>query len=78
MRYDWRGNSVVVVHNFASQPRAVRLRVGVDRGDRLVGLLGEEESRAGKTGVHRLALDAYGYKWYRVGGFNYALRRARQ
>ena len=78
LRYDWRGNSVVILHNFAEQPRAVRIRVGVDQGDRLVGLLGEDESRATKSGAHRIALDAYGYKWFRVGGFNYALRRDRQ
>ena len=77
LRYDWRGNSVVVVHNFAEQPRAARIRVGVEGGDRLVSLLDEAEGRAGKSGVHRLALDAYGYAWYRVGGLNYALRRKR-
>jgi maltose alpha-D-glucosyltransferase/alpha-amylase len=78
MRYDWRGNSVVVVHNFSAQPSAVRVRVGVDGDDRLVSLLAEEESRADASGVHRLTLDAYGYNWYRVGGLNYALRRKRQ
>ena len=77
LRYDWRGNSVVVLHNFSDQPRAVRLRVGVEGGDRLVSLLGDEESRAGKAGTHRLALDAFGYAWYRVGDLNYALRRSR-
>ena len=75
LRYDWRGNSVVVVHNFAEQPKAVRIRVGVEAGDRLVDLLAEEESRADAAGVHRLTLDAFGYRWFRAGGLNYAARR---
>lgn len=78
LRYDWRGNSVVVVHNFADHPQMVRLRPGVERGHLLVDLIREEESRAGASGVHRLALDAYGYRWFRVGGLNYALRRDRR
>ena len=78
LRYDWRGNSVIVLHNFADHPRAVRLRPNVEHGDRLVSLLEEEESRADASGVHRLALDAFGYAWYRVGGLNYALRRRRE
>ncbi|HYC51426.1 MAG TPA: alpha-amylase family protein [Gemmatimonadaceae bacterium] len=78
LRYDWRGNSIVVVHNFAEMPRSVRLRVGGDGGDRLVDLREEEESRANASGVHRIALDAFGYKWYRVGNLNYAVRRERQ
>jgi maltose alpha-D-glucosyltransferase/alpha-amylase len=78
LRYDWRGNSVIVVHNFAAEPRAVRIRAGVEDGERLVDLLAEEESRASSSGVHRIALDAFGYRWFRVGGLNYALRRTRQ
>ena len=78
MRYDWRGSSVVVVHNLADHPRAVRLRPGVEGGDVLVSLLHEEKSRARADGSHALALDAFGYAWYRVGGLNYALRRERE
>ena len=28
--------------------------------------------------IDRIALDAYGYKWFRTGGFNHPLRRERQ
>ncbi|HEX2095155.1 MAG TPA: alpha-amylase family protein [Longimicrobiaceae bacterium] len=76
MRYDWRGSSVVVVHNFDTSPREVRIRPDVEGGDRLTDLLREEESRADR-GTHRIALDAFGYRWFRVGGPNYALRRER-
>jgi maltose alpha-D-glucosyltransferase/alpha-amylase len=78
MRYDWRGNSVVVVHNLAEQPRAVRIRPDAQGDERLVSLLDEQETRAAKSGAHHLSLDAFGYAWFRVGGLNYALRRGRE
>ena len=49
----------------------------VEGGERLVDLIAEDESRA-ERGTHRMALDAYGYRWFRVGGLNYALQRARR
>ncbi|MET0398645.1 MAG: alpha-amylase family protein [Longimicrobiaceae bacterium] len=77
MRYDWRGNSLVVVHNFDAHPHELRIRPGVEGGERLVSLLAEEERMADDKGVHRLVVGAFGYDWYRVGGLNYALRRER-
>jgi maltose alpha-D-glucosyltransferase/alpha-amylase len=78
MRYDWRGNSLLVVHNFDTKPHELRIRVGVEGGERLVSLLAEAESAADEKGVHRVVIDAFGYDWYRVGGLNYALRRERE
>jgi maltose alpha-D-glucosyltransferase/alpha-amylase len=78
MCYTWRGNSLVVVHNFRDQPREARIRPGVDGANKLVNLLVEDESTADGTGTHRLALEAYGYRWYRVGGLNHIIRRERE
>ncbi|HEX6912360.1 MAG TPA: alpha-amylase family protein [Longimicrobium sp.] len=75
--YAWRGNAVVVLHNFAEQPREARFRLKVEGGEQLTSLLSDEELRADAGGVHRVALPAYGYRWYRVGGFGYALRPRR-
>jgi maltose alpha-D-glucosyltransferase/alpha-amylase len=38
-------------------------------------LLGTEHSRAGGDGKHHLVIEGYGYRWYRVGGLDYLLRR---
>lgn len=78
MRYDWRGNCVVTVHNFDERPVEVKFKPGVDGGDRLVDLRAETESLADEKGVHRVTLDAFGYRWFRVGGLNYALHRTRE
>jgi len=81
MRYDWRNNSVVFVHNLDGKPREVTFAVGLTgenepHGRLLVNLLSEDHSRAGDDGRHRLVIEAYGYRWYRVGGLDYLLRRS--
>jgi maltose alpha-D-glucosyltransferase/alpha-amylase len=78
IRYDWRGNALVVVHNFADQPQEVRIKPGVEGDARLVNLLVRDESHADETGVHRIALEASGYRWYRVGSLNHILRRTKE
>ena len=40
-----------------------------------VNLLAEDHSKAEKSGKHRIVLEGYGYRWYRVGGLDYLLRR---
>ena len=44
-------------------------------GKLLVNLLAEDHSRANKSGKHRIMLEGYGYRWYRVGGLDYLQRR---
>jgi maltose alpha-D-glucosyltransferase / alpha-amylase len=75
MRYDWRGNSVLVVHNFDERPHEVQIAPATDGGDRLSNLLSEEELRVDSARVHKIALDALDYRWFRVGGLDYAVRR---
>ncbi len=73
--YSWRGNQIVVLHNFKRQPQQVRLVVEGEGGERLMSLLDTDDSTADQEGRHVIALTAYGYKWFRVGALNYALRR---
>src|ERR1700709_214832 len=76
IRYDWRNNSVLVVHNLAAAPREISLDAGVCGSDGLINLLSEDHSRADKHGKHRLVIEPYGYRWYRVGGLDYLLKRS--
>src|SRR5262249_27037507 len=76
MRYDWRNNSLVTVHNFSSRPQKIRLTVGNVLGsDRLVNLILGEHSQAEADGKHTIVLEEYGYRWFRVGSLNYRLNR---
>ena len=78
MRYDWRGNSVVVVHNFDAESREVRIKPDVEGGEKLLSLLVKDESDADPSGTHTITLEAYGYRWYRVGSLNAALSRRKE
>ena len=78
IRYDWRNNSVLFVHNLDAKPREISFAVGLpdeEEGACLVNLLSEDHSHAGNDGKHRLVIEGYGYRWYRVGGLDYLLRR---
>jgi maltose alpha-D-glucosyltransferase/alpha-amylase len=77
LRYDWRNNSVLFVHNLDDKPREVTFAVGLhDETDKLlVNILSEAHSRAAEDGKHHLLIEAYGYRWYRVGGLDYLLKR---
>jgi maltose alpha-D-glucosyltransferase/alpha-amylase len=81
MRYDWRNNSVLFVHNLDGVPREIAFSVGLSgenepQGRVLVNLLSEDHSLAGEDGRHQLVIEPYGYRWYRVGGLDYLLRRS--
>jgi maltose alpha-D-glucosyltransferase / alpha-amylase len=77
IRYDWRNNSVVVVHNLSAIPREICLDVGLENpeGQRLVNLLSTDHSEADESGKHCFLLEPYGYRWYRAGGLAYLLKR---
>jgi maltose alpha-D-glucosyltransferase / alpha-amylase len=78
MRYEWRNNSVLCVHNLSAEPREVRIKLSAhdEAGCALVNLLSDEHSDPQKGGLHRILLEAYGYRWYRVCGLDYLLKRS--
>jgi maltose alpha-D-glucosyltransferase / alpha-amylase len=75
IRYDWRNNSVVTLHNLGSESLEVRLRLHDARARTLVNLLTQDHSEADRRGQHTVVLEPYGYRWYRVGGLGYLLER---
>ena len=78
MRYDWRNNSVLFAHNLDGTPCETSFAVGLSDGSEklLVNLLSEDHSSARDDGKHHLVLEPYGYRWYRVGGLDYLLKRS--
>ena len=78
MRYEWRNNSVILLHNLSAAPCELRLRV--DRkgsgNEGLINLLSEDHSRPTEAGTHCILMEPYGYRWYRVGGLDYLLNRS--
>ena len=79
MAYEWRNNCVLFLNNLISEPQEVRFRLPAKCcGDKnlLVNLLSGDNSEADEGGRHCVVLEPYGYRWYRVGGLDYLLRRS--
>ena len=77
LRYDWGNNAVLFLHNLAPEPREVTFSVGLkdNAGNELVNLLSADHSTATR-GKHRVCVEGCGYRWYRVGGLDYLLKRS--
>ena len=59
IRYDWRDNAIIAAHNVDAKPHTARIAAA----GKLVNLLSDDHSDGGKV-----AIEGYGYRWYRVGG----------
>ena len=75
MRYDWRNNSVLFIHNLGEEQTQIELRLGDQAGRTLVNVLTDDHSHADARGRHRIVLESYAYRWYRIGGLGYLLDR---
>ena len=65
MRYQWRGSSLVIVHNFTASSRVARLDAATAGSPVLTDLLWTNDSRADEHGRHQIQLEPYAYRWYR-------------
>jgi maltose alpha-D-glucosyltransferase/alpha-amylase len=74
LRYEWRNNAMLVLHNVSEKPVSVRLRARDVGHDSLVNLFTTDHSSARK-GRHDIELEPWAYRWYRIGGLDYILRR---
>jgi maltose alpha-D-glucosyltransferase/alpha-amylase len=71
LRYQWRNNALWAVHNLAGESVEVTLR----EPDELVNMLSFDDSKPGRGGRHAVALEPYGYRWFRVGRTSALARR---
>ena len=78
LRYAWRNNAALMIHNLAGKPCELRFAELASHGRSgvLVNLLSEDHSEAGEDGQHCVLMEPYGYRWYRVGGLDYLLQRS--
>ena len=77
MQYDWRNDSVAFVHNLTGKPREIRLSVMIgEKGCVLINLLSDDHSQPDNKGHHRILMEPYGYRWFRVCGLDYLLKRS--
>ena len=75
IRYDWRNNSVLFVHNLSAIPTEVEFAPAAKVDGQLVNLLASDHSTPDASGRHCILLEPYGYRWFRIGGLDYLLKR---
>ena len=68
MRYDWRNTSLVTLHNFSSTKQTVKVRIDCPHDELLVEVFDRHHSKTHNDGAHRIPLDGYAWRWFRVGG----------
>jgi maltose alpha-D-glucosyltransferase / alpha-amylase len=76
MRYDWRETSLLTLHNFANGVETVKLKVGCANDDLLVEVFDGKHSRVQNDGMHRIRLEPYAWRWFRVGATDNILNRS--
>jgi maltose alpha-D-glucosyltransferase / alpha-amylase len=76
LRCQFRESAIVTLHNFGDVARTVRLRLKDHPGAaHLVDLIADEHSQADSHGTHEIALEGYGFRWFRVGAADDTLIR---
>jgi maltose alpha-D-glucosyltransferase/alpha-amylase len=76
LRFDWRRTSLLTLHNFSARAQRVQLKIGCPNDEILVDAFKARHSRAQQDGQHRLQLEGYGWRWFRVGATDNALNRS--
>ena len=74
IRYDFRGVSMLTLHNFSGRRQTVAVDPRSDNSGLLVDVFDENHSRS-ENGIHRVSLGSYGHRWYRIGAPDNALNR---
>jgi maltose alpha-D-glucosyltransferase/alpha-amylase len=76
LRFDWRGSSLVTLHNFSGGTRRVTFNVGCRNDRLLVSLFDAGSSTAAADGAHHVTLKPYAWRWLRVGAIDNVLERS--
>jgi maltose alpha-D-glucosyltransferase/alpha-amylase len=76
IRFDWRNTSLLTLHNFSSSKQNVKLKVDCPNDKLLVEVFDGRHSKAHDDGSHRVAMDGYAWRWFRVGAPDNVLGRS--
>jgi maltose alpha-D-glucosyltransferase / alpha-amylase len=74
IRYDFRGVSMLTLHNFSSRRQSLAVDPRTDNSGLLVDVFDNNHSRS-ENGMHEVTLPPYGHRWYRVGAPDNAINR---
>jgi maltose alpha-D-glucosyltransferase / alpha-amylase len=75
MHYEWEGSALILLHNFDEKAHEVHLKLKKYVDKSLMNLMEQSQSVADEKGLHRITLEAYGYRWLRVNDLRHKLHR---
>jgi maltose alpha-D-glucosyltransferase/alpha-amylase len=73
LRYDYKDSSLLIVHNFAESARRIHVALDARDPEGLVDVLSGEHAEAASGREHDIALEGYGFRWFRIGAHDSAL-----
>ncbi|WP_026464102.1 alpha-amylase family protein [Adhaeribacter aquaticus] len=71
MHYNWKNQSLIILHNFDEKPYEVILDLKQQQPEKLTDLMASNHSVADANGLHKITLDAYGYRWFKTEDLSY-------
>lgn len=75
MHYVWNNSSLVILHNFDNRAHEIKLKLKQKGEEKLVDLIEDLENLADDKGVHKIKLEAYGYRWFRAGDLSHLMHK---
>jgi maltose alpha-D-glucosyltransferase/alpha-amylase len=78
MHYDWKGSTLLILHNFCPQEQAVVVQLPDKNEINLIDLMAVRESVVDENGKHHILMPAYGYRWFRAGDLSHLLRKGKR
>ena len=75
IRYIHKNSSLIVIHNFDKNAQEIHLKLEQMKGKSLIDLLNKQENKADEKGLHSIALEAYGYRWFRAGDLSHLMHK---
>jgi maltose alpha-D-glucosyltransferase / alpha-amylase len=66
LQYEWRGQTIITFHNLADRPVEVRPRL--DGVQTLRPIFNNDDDREMREAAAPVALDPYGFRWFRAHG----------
>jgi maltose alpha-D-glucosyltransferase/alpha-amylase len=76
IQYEWRDTSLVTLHNFSGSAQKLRVKTGGPGDGLLMDVFEDRSSRKHEDGFHRIPLEPYAWRWYRVNAVDNALSRS--
>jgi maltose alpha-D-glucosyltransferase/alpha-amylase len=78
MYYEWKGNSLLIIHNFDEKQYEILVQLKNKKTGQLVDLHKNHTTDPDENGIYKIIVEAHCYRWFRIGDLSYLLHRVKQ